>query len=113
MRPSDTIKLGWSVATVLLRAPDETTVVHSPWDQPFVSEETPQQWQQAWDYLADRVRDGSGGNFYSFEIDAFAVERLEDVTPAAPAPRGHPRRRHCDRSLRTDVKPDDRCGIFG
>ncbi len=36
LRPTNGASSAWRVATVLSLAPAEATVVHSPWNQPFV-----------------------------------------------------------------------------
>lgn len=68
----------WRLATVLYRDQDGPVQVLDPWveDLGFSSGDT---LESEWDYLDERVRDGSGGNGYSYEIDAGGFNTIDDV----------------------------------
>jgi hypothetical protein len=69
----------WHVGTVLYKDGGSVDVLE-PWNRPCFGV-PPASWNDVWEYLAERVRDGSGGNGYSYELDAFEVGRCEDIAP--------------------------------
>jgi hypothetical protein len=73
---------GWHVASVLVRSSGCNPVRQPPWTEPF--------WDDAdvsaeWEYLAERVRSGQGGNIYSYELSGFEVADVEHVAPIVNA----------------------------
>jgi hypothetical protein len=75
---------GWHPATVLTRRADSTVSTVAPWDEPCLR--TPQaDWGEIWNYLADRIRTGAGGNGYSYEVTGIVVNRWHDIEPAVVA----------------------------
>ena len=62
---------GWHVNTVLCRDGDGPVTPVAPWTQPWWPDDP--DGTRSWDYLAERIRDGSGGNGISYEIQAYEV----------------------------------------
>jgi len=75
---------GWDPSTVLSRIGTSEVVAHTLWAEPFLSG-APGSWEGAWAYLADRIREGRGGNAQSYELDAFAVAAIGDIAPVVTA----------------------------
>jgi hypothetical protein len=67
---------GWRVTGVYMREPGGAVVMHPRW---------PRRWsgtaevETEWKYLAERARDGSGGNYYSWELEGYEVADTADV----------------------------------
>jgi len=76
---------GWHAGTVLSRIGADQPVAHAPWDRPFIFHDTPGQWEQTWRYVAGRVRDGSGGNGYTYELEPFEIAYIGDIESAVTA----------------------------
>ena len=76
---------GWRVSSVLVRQASDPPRRHPPWLEPFSPSDDPPDLFLEWEYLADRVRTGQGGNGYSFELSGFEVAELDDVAPVVNA----------------------------
>lgn len=75
---------GWHVSGVLYRQGDGEIEVHPDWPQRWVSDPlTPL--REEWNYLANRVLDGSGGNGYTYELTGFEVEIPEHIDTVVTA----------------------------
>ena len=59
-------------------------MAHAPWQEPFLGA-PPEPLAKLWDYLAERVREGRGGNAYSYEIEAFEVAHRSHIAPLVTA----------------------------
>src|SRR5687768_17296097 len=53
---------GWRVSSVLVRQGSDPPLRHPPWLEPFSPSDEPPDLLIEWEYLADRVRTGQGGN---------------------------------------------------
>lgn len=76
---------GWHAGTVLHRTGGGPVMAHAPWQEPFLGA-PPGSLAKLWDYLAERVREGHGGNAYSHEIEAFEVAHRSHIAPLVTAP---------------------------
>lgn len=70
---------GWHAATVLHRTGAGPVMVHPQWSEPFTLAPTP------WEYLAERVRDGRGGNGYDYDVWGFEVADPADIASVITA----------------------------
>ena len=69
---------GWRPATVMYRRGQSEVRVHPRWQEPFL-DTPPKPWCWAWEYSTERIRDGRGGNGYTYELEAFEVEDVFDI----------------------------------
>ena len=69
---------GWHVATVLHRGADGAVDALAPWQEPFHAAPS-DSWDAVWRYCAERVRDGVGGNVYSYEVEGFSVASVAGI----------------------------------
>lgn len=74
---------GWHAETVLYRD-GSAVAAQPPWEEPFL-DSPPRPWADLWEYLAERVREGRGGNAYTYEIEAFEVADPSHITPLVTA----------------------------
>jgi hypothetical protein len=75
---------GWHPATVLTRNPDNVVEAIAPWNEPsFGTSECAS--THVWNYLADRVRTGAGGNGYSYELTGIVVADVAHIRPVVIA----------------------------
>jgi hypothetical protein len=70
---------GWHAATVLYRTRQGPVTVHPNWCEPFTLAADP------WKYLAERVREGRGGNGYDYDVWGFEVATEADIAPVVTA----------------------------
>lgn len=69
---------GWQISTVLQRGPGGQVFPVEPWSAApgFAAEGS---WGGEWQYLSAKLRDGTGGNGTTYEVDGFSVESLADI----------------------------------
>lgn len=68
---------GWHPTTVLYRVEDGPALAVGPWTEAFLDMDQ----DTAWTYLAERVREGRGGNGYTYEVVGFSVAQPSDIAP--------------------------------
>ncbi len=72
----------WRPTTVLYRINQAAPQRHPTWSQPLgITEPNP---QAEWRYLSERVREGRGGNWYTYELIGFEVGSVDDITAVLP-----------------------------
>lgn len=75
---------GWHASSVLTRHGTAEPARVAPWVEPFDADR-PDELVKEWEYLADRIREGRGGNGYTFELGGFSVAREPDVARVVTA----------------------------
>jgi hypothetical protein len=68
-----TWSIPWAIATVMFRDKLGQIHRHPRWSAPFFAED-PDETLKEWAYLAERIRDGVGGNIYSYHPIGFEVD---------------------------------------
>jgi hypothetical protein len=76
---------GWHVTGVLHRTADGPVQLHPSWPERWASGPDAASVEVEWNYLANRILDGRGGNYYSYEIEGFEVADPSDIGPLVNA----------------------------
>lgn len=76
---------GWHVTGVLYRVSDGLPQLHERWPERWTSDPETIHLDQEWRYLAGRVHDGSGGNYYSYEVEGFDTTSVAAIDPIVTA----------------------------
>lgn len=69
---------GWHAGRVLTNTEDGGVTTLPPWDEEFL-DSPPRPEEGLWNYLADRLEEGRGGNGYTYELDGFEAATIEDA----------------------------------
>lgn len=78
------IQGGWHLSTLLYRGREGPVNVHPLSTESFGDPGTSEPEQQ-WAYLAERLKEGRGGNGYTYEVEGFEVAEPSDIGPIVTA----------------------------